>query len=307
MEQQIIANGGLQCIPQIAVQYVYLDFDGELTRYNGEILTVDEVDVQHSNLTAERIAGIVSELNALFADKNVIFVTEKPIIAEYSTIYIGKTEAFSPYGSFAGLAETIDEGNKIKSDNAFVMLDSTATDVEIISIISHETSHLLGTLDHGGDGLAAYADVYVVKSGVTSTGIVLYHDSMYISSGGVADNTSINNGSMYISSGGTANKTTVNYGGGMSVGAGGSALFVRENGGRVWLQDGAYVTFVPNTIEGLILEGIMTVHSNTTAVSTVVRPGGEMYIYSGGVADHTSLDGGMVISSAVDIDSGIIC
>ena len=29
MEQQKIANGGLQYVPQIAAQYVYLDFDGE--------------------------------------------------------------------------------------------------------------------------------------------------------------------------------------------------------------------------------------------------------------------------------------
>ena len=54
MEQQIIANGGLQYVPQIAVQYVYLDFDGELTSYNGEILTVDEVEVKDSSLTEER-------------------------------------------------------------------------------------------------------------------------------------------------------------------------------------------------------------------------------------------------------------
>ena len=60
MEQQIIANGGLQYIPQIAVQYVYLDFDGELTSYNGEILTIDNVEVQDSSLTGERIADIVA-------------------------------------------------------------------------------------------------------------------------------------------------------------------------------------------------------------------------------------------------------
>ena len=29
MEQQKIANGGLQYVPQIAAQYVYWDFDGE--------------------------------------------------------------------------------------------------------------------------------------------------------------------------------------------------------------------------------------------------------------------------------------
>ncbi|MBE6392512.1 MAG: hypothetical protein E7044_00425 [Lentisphaerae bacterium] len=68
MEQPIIANGGLQYVPQIAVQYVYLDFDGELTSYNGEILTVDNVEVQDSSLTEERIANIVAELNAKYAD-----------------------------------------------------------------------------------------------------------------------------------------------------------------------------------------------------------------------------------------------
>ena len=75
MEQPIIANGGLQYVPQIAVQYVYLDFDGELTSYNGEILTVDEVEVKDSSLTEERIANIVAELNAQYAAQNVIFVT----------------------------------------------------------------------------------------------------------------------------------------------------------------------------------------------------------------------------------------
>ena len=78
MEQQIIANGGLQYIPQIAVQYVYLDFDGELTSYNGEILSVDNVEVKDSSLTEERIKNILAELNAKYAAQNVIFVTERP-------------------------------------------------------------------------------------------------------------------------------------------------------------------------------------------------------------------------------------
>ena len=108
MEQQSIANGGLQYVPQIAEQYVYLDFDGELTSYNGEILTVDNVEVQDSSLTEERIFNIVSALNEKYAAQNVIFVTTRPETAEYSTIYIGKTSAFDQYGNFAGLAETID-------------------------------------------------------------------------------------------------------------------------------------------------------------------------------------------------------
>ena len=52
MRQQNIANGGVQYVPQIAGQYMYLDFDGESTSYNGE-LTVDNAEVQNSSLAAE--------------------------------------------------------------------------------------------------------------------------------------------------------------------------------------------------------------------------------------------------------------
>ena len=168
MQQQSIANGGVQYVPQIAVQYVYLDFDGELTDYNGEILTIEGVEVRDPQLTQTRIADILAELNKKYASQNVIFVTERPTTAEYSTIFIGKTEAFDQYGNFAGLAKTVDFNNQNHSDNAFVNLDSTATDEQIISTISHETDHLLGTLSHGGDGLSAYADSYYVSNGQTS-------------------------------------------------------------------------------------------------------------------------------------------
>ena len=40
-----ITNGGIQYVPQIAAvqQIIYLDFDGETTSYNGEILSLDNV------------------------------------------------------------------------------------------------------------------------------------------------------------------------------------------------------------------------------------------------------------------------
>ena len=137
MAEDMILDGGIMIATAApaAVQYVYLDFDGELTSYNGEILTVDEVEVKDSSLTEERIANIVAELNAQYAAQNVIFVTQHPETAEYSTIYIGKTEAFEPYGSFAGLAETLDENNQIKTDKAFVMLNATNSNEEIINAI----------------------------------------------------------------------------------------------------------------------------------------------------------------------------
>ena len=189
MEQQMIANGGVQYISQIAVQYVYLDFDGALTSYNGEILTVDNVEIQDSFLTEERIENILSELNSKYSSQNVIFVSQRPKNIQYSTIYIGKTGAFNEYGNFAGLAETIDHGNENKSDNAFVLLDSTATDYEIISTISHETDHLLGTLDHGGSGLAAYFanNIIVLEKEQVTISASDQIDSITVRPGGTLD------------------------------------------------------------------------------------------------------------------------
>ena len=241
MEQPIIANCGLQIVPQIAVQYVYLDFDGELTSYNGEILTIDEVEVKNSSLTEERIADILAELNAKYASQNVIFVTDKPETAEFSTIYVGKTSSFDEYGNFAGLAETIDEDNQIKNDNAFVMLDSTASSEAIIATISHETDHLLGTLDHGGEGLTVYAAKYDITNGETATGIELYYDSMYVSNGGVANNTTVHkDGYMCIGNNGVAKKINIKDGE-VTVSSGGYAEDVSLVGGALNVSSGGIV------------------------------------------------------------------
>lgn len=138
-------------------QVVYLDFDGEDTRYDGEILTIEDVAVADSWLTPDQTGMIVAMLNEQFALTNVFFTIERPEEEEYSTVFVGKTDAFKAYGSFAGVSETVDIGNKIKNDNAFVLLDSTSTIASIVATIGHETGHLIGTLDHGGNGLNRYA------------------------------------------------------------------------------------------------------------------------------------------------------
>ncbi len=221
-------EGGLQYVPAIVLaQIIYLDFDGELTRYEGEILTLDNVEVQDALLTAERINNIVSQLNERYASKGIQFVTQRPVGQEYSTIFVGKTDAFDQYGTFKGLAETIDEGNANKTDKAFVNLDTTATDTEIISTIAHETDHLLGTLNHGGDGLQAYADYnrYDVSSGITSSGVILGSgESMYVSSCGTATSATVNyGGTLVLLNGGVVVDTIVNSGGILSISAGASA------------------------------------------------------------------------------------
>ena len=153
------------------LQIIYLDFDGELTSFNGEILTLDNVEVSHSNLTPERIRKITDSLNLQYAEKNIRFVTEQPLDSNYSTIFIGKTNAFSEYGDFAGLSETVDHDNQIKNDNAFVFLDAADADSDIISTIAHEAEHLSGTLDHGGEGLEKYARITFDKDVLIPTAI----------------------------------------------------------------------------------------------------------------------------------------
>ncbi|MBO7152254.1 MAG: hypothetical protein J6W67_00480, partial [Lentisphaeria bacterium] len=157
--QQVFTVGE---VPELTAgqQIIYVDFDGELTSYNSEILTVDSVEVSKSGLSTERIESIISSLNSRYADTNVKFVAEKPYGKEYSTVFVGMTDAFSQYGDFAGLSETVDIGNQNKTDNAFVLLDSSYSDEEIISIISHENDHLTGSLSHAGNGISKYAAEY---------------------------------------------------------------------------------------------------------------------------------------------------
>ncbi|MBE6357647.1 MAG: hypothetical protein E7057_00180 [Lentisphaerae bacterium] len=273
-----VNDGGLQYVPQIAVQYVYLDFDGELTSYNGEILTIDGVEVRDSKLTQARITDIVAELNAKYAAQNVIFVTERPATAEYSSIYIGKTDAFSSYGNFAGLAENIDSGNQNKTDKAFVMLDSSASNEAIISTISHETDHLLGTLDHGGEGLQAYAYGYWVNQGETSNNKQIYKDDF-----------------MTIYPGGKAIGTIISSGGEVNVLKGGSAIgTVIKNGGSAIVYYGAF------TDSTTILSGgyILFYGGGTPA---------NIFLKKGGICGAFSFDEDLHISSSINliyIDSG---
>ncbi|MBR4254850.1 MAG: AIDA repeat-containing protein [Lentisphaeria bacterium] len=104
--------------------------------------------------------------------------------------------------------------------------------------------------------------------------------------GGSASNTTVNSGgSLLVSSGAAADSATVNSGGHLCISAGGTAMEVRENGGYVQVEDGADVTFVPNTIDELLLEkSSATIHSGTTAVNATVNSGGRLEVFSGGTA-----------------------
>ncbi|MBQ7402341.1 MAG: AIDA repeat-containing protein [Lentisphaeria bacterium] len=290
---QLIQSGGVQTVTQLN-QIVYLDFDGEYTSYNGEILNVDGVVVEDSKLTEERIAEIVAALNEKYIFAGVKFVTERPIDGEYSTVYVGKTDDFDQYGNFAGLAETIDKGNANKSDNAFVMLDSTASNAQIVDTISHETDHLLGTLDHGGEGLEEYTSFNPncfkyfnnTYTGGLNSGLSLWHNAINYSSSfqqalGInsstfyyydkAQNVTINSGgSMYISRDGVANNTTIN-GGFMQIHAGGTANNTTVNSGELFVDGGS--------ANGIIISGgALTLWEDITNVSDIYFLAGELNI-----------------------------
>ena len=148
-------------------QYVYLDFDGEATGYRNDALGLDfAVTVEDSGFSEEQKRDILSELSARYADADVIFTLDKPKddTLEYSTVFVGKSGDFKAYGNFLGLAETVDAGNRIKNDNAFVLLDNTASVDQVVSVAAHELGHILngdvhetvtGTID---DYAYLYAD-----------------------------------------------------------------------------------------------------------------------------------------------------
>jgi autotransporter passenger strand-loop-strand repeat protein len=147
-------------------QTVFLDFDGaDDVSYNNDALGIhiDHIDVADSGLNEEQQFQILTDLNTKFADTGISFTTSIPEHNEYSTIYIGETQAFDSYGALLGIAETVDCGNINKSDNAFV-LSNQIDSVNGIGIeITHETAHLLG-FQHTEESVGSAAESYALDS-----------------------------------------------------------------------------------------------------------------------------------------------
>ena len=107
------------------IDYVRLDFEGGLNDYRNAELGMDiVVPVAPSGIAPKRRERLAEKLNQ--AGRNVRFVLEG---TAPSTIHIGKSNAFDAYGRFLGLAEGIGSGN------AFVLLDDTASDEQILAVI----------------------------------------------------------------------------------------------------------------------------------------------------------------------------
>jgi len=129
---------------------VTLDFNGGSHVYrNPELGLIIPAQIEPGEFSAIRRAGLVSTLNREYASESIHFSFD--VTQGTSTVHIGRTHAFDAFGHFLGLAEGIGSGD------AFVLLDASANDAELVNVIRHEAGHILGTLDHGGAGLARYA------------------------------------------------------------------------------------------------------------------------------------------------------
>jgi len=145
---------------QFKDQIVYLDFDGaKNVTYNGPVI-VEGIDIPPfqaprglAGQESAIIDQIVAQLQATFNGTGISFTTDKPVEGlEYSTVFIGGDDAaFSVYGDFLGLSETIDVNNQNRTDKAFVFanefgsFDSTCSAVNAIAhTIEHETGYLIG-------------------------------------------------------------------------------------------------------------------------------------------------------------------
>jgi hypothetical protein len=190
-------------------QFVYLDVDGEQgITYNGPVL-IEDINIPAFSLPGKlagqeraAISKVIKRLNCQFADFGIVFTSQKPNAGQaYSTVYIGgNNSAFSQYGSFLGLAEQVDAGNRDRWDKAFVFtenivhacanLDSVVT--ELTELIGHETAHLLGyahNSDQPRGGVLSSVANTAYSTAVQAQGPVAYYSLNQID-GWVAADTS---------------------------------------------------------------------------------------------------------------------
>ena len=273
--------------PLSSEQLIYLEFNGgDNLSYRGELLSLDGISIESSGLSAGRIDRLVKRLNSAFSARGIRFVTNRPELDAYSTIHVGKTDAFTPFGNFTGLSETVDTGNRSRNDNAFVLLDGTSSDDELFDAIGHETGHLVGDAHAETNGtLFDYAldnseyDNQTVLSGATLT----------------------------IPDGVTGHGNRVESGGTIVVGIGGTAQNTTLSGGFFGSETATQNVSggtASNTVVGY--RGFEYIQSGGVASGTLVQSGGSQCAASGGTAYGTIVSGGFLSAYGGAISGAVI-
>jgi len=115
-----------------AGQMFYLDYDGATGVHSDGPVRVDGIEVPafqaptpFSGEESTILGSVLADLNQGFAELGVTFTGIRPDAGtNYSTVFLGGDDAsFSSDGSFLGLAEQVDVGNKDHTDNALVFSD----------------------------------------------------------------------------------------------------------------------------------------------------------------------------------------
>ena len=148
------------------IQLIYLNFEGAETVYHNHDLDLAfDVTVQAAAFDAAERQIIVDSLNEQYAGAGVVFSASQPVSGEYSTVFVGSSDDFAALGDFKGIAETVDSGNMIKNDNAFVLTGSDSTVADVIETIKHEVGHIYEGAAHAAaqGGIADYAAVVQVR------------------------------------------------------------------------------------------------------------------------------------------------
>ena len=325
--------------PLPSEQLIYLEFNGgDNLSYRGELLSLDGISVESSGLSAGRIDRLVKRLNSAFSARGIRFVTNRPELDAYSTIHVGKTDAFTPFGNFTGLSETVDTGNRSRNDNAFVLLDGTSSDDELFNAIGHETGHLVGdahaetngtlfdyALDNSEydnqtvlsgatltipDGVTGHGNRtepgggIIVAAGGTASGSLLYADAFrgggqFVSAGGLSWDTVIYNNAQE-SVYGTAYRAQIQSGGEQFISSGGLAEETTVLAGGSQSAYGGIV--VSTTVNG----GTLRARSNPTVRDVIIDSGGFVQIDDGKAERITVNNGTLQLGTICDVDGIIV-
>lgn len=325
--------------PLPSEQLIYLEFNGgDNLSYRGELLSLDGISVESSGLSAGRIDRLVKRLNSAFSARGIRFVTNRPELDAYSTIHVEKTDAFTPFGNFTGLSETVDTGNRNRNDNAFVLLDGTSSDDELFDAIGHETGHLVGdahaetngtlfdyALDNSEydnqtvlsgatltipDGVTGHGNRtepgggIIVAAGGTASGSLLYADAFrgggqFVSAGGLSWDTVIYNNAQE-SVYGTAYRAQIQSGGEQFISSGGLAEETTVLAGGSQSAYGGIV--VSTTVNG----GTLRARSNPTVRDVIIDSGGFVQIDDGKAERITVNNGTLQLGTICDVDGIIV-
>ena len=142
------------------------------------------------------------------------------------------------------------------------------------------------------NGLNVTGGSLTVDADAILSDAVIRGGTAYYLTGSTVDGTTLSTaGNLTVCSGAVARGLTVNSGGTLTIQAGAEVTDLKDNGGQVYIQDGATVTFAANVIDGFTLSsGYYYVRSGTILSNALVGGEGMLVVSSGGIVDGTTVN-----------------